>query len=129
MVRLEVTFETGAVVSSFRALRGALNTELERALRATGRAVATEARQSHSYRDRTGNLTRSIKALPPTGTFTADTLSGGVTATTRYARYVEEGTTRMRAYQYLGTAVFLQQTETQQRFTTALESALRTARF
>lgn len=129
MLTLQVAFETQAVVDAFRALRGSLNSELEKALRATSRAVASEAKNSHSYNDRTGNLTRSIKALPTSGTFTADTLSGGATATTRYARYVEEGTSRMRAYQYLSTAVFLQRDETQARFDGALEAAVRRAGF
>lgn len=129
MLALHVDLETRAVVDAFRALRHGLNSELEKALRATGQAVAAEARSSHSYIDRTGRLTASIRALPVTGSFTADTLTGGVTATTRYARYVEEGTPRARAYQYLSTAVFLQREDTARRVEDALEAAVRGAGF
>lgn len=129
MLGVEVTFETKAVVDAFRALRPALNNELEKAVRATGRAVAREAKRNHAYTDRTGDLTRSIKALPVTGTFTADTLSGGATATTPYAGYVEEGTERMRARPYLSTAYTMELPETVERFQTAVEAAVRRAGF
>ena len=98
--------------------------ELERAVRTTSREVSREAKRSHSYQDRTRRLTRSIAPLPTTGRFLQDSLEGGVTATMRYASYVEEGTTRARAYQYLGTAWLMQRDDSEQRVEDALEAAL-----
>lgn len=107
-----------------RTLRRELNDELERAVRTTSREVSREAKRSHSYQDRTGRLTRSIAPLPTMGRFLQDSLEGGVTATRRYASYVEEGTTRARAYQYLGTAWLMQRDDSEQRVEDALEAAL-----
>lgn len=107
-----------------RTLRRELNDELERAVRTTSREVSREAKRSHSYQDRTGRLTKSIAPLPTVGRFSAGTLEGGVTATRRYASYVEEGTTRARAFQYLSTAYVLQREETERRVQDALEAAL-----
>lgn len=112
---------------SVRTLRRSLNDELERAVRETGRALRDEAKRSHSYQDRTGTLTRSIAVLPTHGTFTADTLEGGVIARAPYASFVEEGTPRIRAYEYLGTALVLQRDETHAALDDALERALRRA--
>lgn len=109
----------------FRALRRALDDEMERAVRTTGRALRDEARRSHSYNDRTGTLTRSIAAIPPRGRFSNDTLDGGVVATAPYASFVEDGTSRMRAYQYLGAAWDLQRDETERRVEDAVEAAVR----
>lgn len=110
---------------SAKKLRESLDREMRAAMVATGRALAAEAKRSHSYQDRTGKLTRSIRALPVNGRFLAGALDGGVIATMRYASYVEDGTTRARAYQYLSTAYVLQRTETEQRFNEALEAPLR----
>lgn len=108
-----------------RTLRRSLNDEMEKAVRGTGRALRDEAKRSHSYTDRTGFLTRSLAALPTSGRFSDDTLEGGVIDTAPYALYVEEGTSRMRAYQYLGGAWDLQRTETEQRIEDAVEAAVR----
>ncbi len=112
---------------AMRRLPRALDDELERAVRRTAREVAQEAKRSHSYIDRTGYLTRSIAAQETFGQFRDDTLEGAVTATAPYASYVEEGTTRARAYQYLGTAWLLQRDETEARMQDALEEAARRA--
>jgi len=110
---------------SAKKLRESLDREMRAAMVATGRALAAEAKRSHSYQDRTGKLTRSIRALPVNGRFLAGALDGGVIATMRYASYVEDGTTRARAYQYLSTAYFLQRDETEKRFNDAIENAHR----
>lgn len=112
---------------ALRKLPRALDDELERALRRTSREVAKEAKNSHGYQDRTGRLTRSITSYENSGTFSAGTLSGLVGASMPYASYVEEGTTRARAFRYLGTAWLLQREETEERLNDALEAALRRA--
>lgn len=108
-------------------LESALDAAVERAVRATSREVAKEAKGSHSYIDRTGRLTRSITSYEPVGKFTEDSLEGLVGAPTPYASYVESGTRRSRAYQYLGTAWLMQRAETDQRMEDALEDAVRRA--
>ncbi len=113
-----------AVRASFRTLGRALDDELERAVRTTSRAIRDEAKSSHSYTDRTGRLTRSIVAAPTSGRFTQDNLEGAVVATMPYASFVEEGTTRARAFEYLGTAWTLQRDEAQANIEDALERAL-----
>lgn len=110
---------------AFARLPGVLDDELERAVRDVSRAVVREVRQSHTYRNRTGRLTRSLLAYEPVGTFSGGTLEGMVGARTHYASYVEDGTTRMRAFQYLGTAWTMQLGATEARINDALERALR----
>lgn len=127
---LSVTFDAsgfGALRRALRKLPHALDDELEKALRRTSREVAREAKNSHGYQDRTGRLTRSITSYENTGTWSAGTLTGLVGATMPYASYVEEGTTRARAFRYLGAAWLLQREETERRINDALEAALRRA--
>ncbi len=112
-----------------RSLRRTLNDELERAVRETSRGIRDEAKRSHSYQDRTGTLTRSIVMESTSGTFTRDTLEGGVIARAPYASFIEEGTvvdgtTRIRPYEYLATALVLQRDEIQANLDDALEKAL-----
>lgn len=51
---------------------------------------AAEARRAHRYKDRTGNLTRSIKAETPHQT--TNGAEGAIVASAKYASFVEEGT-------------------------------------
>ena len=124
MISLAAELDLAPLRDSMRALRRELNDELERAIRTTSREVSREAKRSHTYQNRTGRLTRSIGPLPTVGRFTADTLEGGVTATMRYASYVDEGTARARAYQYLGTAWLMQREDSERRVEDALEAAV-----
>jgi len=61
--------------------------------------AARHARAEHPYTDRTGNLTASIEALP--ARYVGEHVEGGVVAGMDYASYVDEGTTRARAYPYM----------------------------
>lgn len=127
---LSLTFDASGLDAFRRGLRrlpSALDDELERALRQSTRAIAREARQRHEYTDRTGRLTRSITSYENDGTWSAGTLSGLVGASQHYASYVEEGTTRMRAYRYLGNAWVNTFHDTEERVNDALERALRRA--
>lgn len=108
-------------------LGAVLDDVLERAVRATAREVAKEAKTSHGYQDRTGRLTRSITHYEPVGKFTDGSLEGMVGATMPYASFVEDGTSRSRAFKYLGTAWLLQRDETERRMEDALEDAVRRA--
>lgn len=64
--------------------------------------VAQYARAEHPYTDRTGNLTASIEALP--ARYVGEHVEGGVVAGMDYASYVNEGTSRARAYPYMDPA-------------------------
>jgi len=121
---ISIELDIRAVRASFRALGRSIDDELERAVRAISRDVRDEAKQRHTYTDRTGTLTRSIRAEQPTGRFTQDSLEGSVVAWTPYASYVEDGTTRARAYQYLGTAWAMRRDDAQATIDDALERAL-----
>lgn len=67
----------------------------------SARVIAESARQVHEFRNRTGDLERSIRAERPHGRFMRDTLGTEVVATMHYASYVEQGTSRMRSRPYL----------------------------
>lgn len=121
---LVTEFDVGAWKDGAKALGRALNTEVGAAVNATARAMRDEAKNSHSYQDRTGRLTESIHTEPRTGTFLGGDLEGTVIANTHYAGYVEEGTERMRAYEYLGTAAELRGDEFRERVEDALEAAI-----
>lgn len=112
---------------SVHRLGAVLDDVIERAVRATAREVAKEAKSSHGYRDRTGRLTRSITHYEPVGEFSDGSLEGIVGATMPYASFVEDGTSRSRASRYLGTAWLLQRDETDRRMEDALESAVQRA--
>lgn len=123
LTMIDVSLDLQPWRDSLRTLRRSLNDELERAVRGVSRALRDEAKASHSYQDRTGTLTRSIVVAPTHGTFTQDTLEGGVIANAHYASYVEDGTSRARAYEYLGSALALQRDEVQANLDDALERA------
>lgn len=127
--RLDV--DTRGLTRSLRALPRALDVEVEACLRKGGRLVAAQARRTHTYVDRTGDLTRSILPVAPTGRFTDDTLYGGVGAIMYYASYVEDGTRHMRkigGYQYLRLAQRACWAEVEALQERALEAAIRRVR-
>lgn len=124
MISIGIEFDPGAWRDGLRRLRAGVDDGLERAIRATSRAVRDEAKRSHTYQDRTGRLTRSIVVRPTGGTFSRGTLEGGVVATMPYASYVEDGTSRSRAFQYLGTAWILRRDDAERRVQDALEAAV-----
>lgn len=113
-----------AVEEMCRAAERLLDNELRVAVQAASRLVRDEARRNHTYTDRTGDLTRSIALIPATGRATDGDLSGGVTATMRYASYVEDGTSRSRAFQYLGTAYLLNQSDIFRLWEDAVDNAI-----
>lgn len=101
MISLQFEFDTREVRDAFASLASGLDEALEGAVRAGAAVVVQQAKSQHSYRDRTGRLTRSIRAYAPRGRFTRGTLAVEIIADTPYASYVERGTSRSRAYPYL----------------------------
>lgn len=63
---------------------------------------AQEAKATHRYTDRTGNLTASIRAVP--GVYARTGSDGDIVATMPYASYVENGTYRSRPYPFMAQA-------------------------
>lgn len=129
-MKVAFEFDPSALVRGLQRLPHALDIELERCLRKAGRVIATEARVSHDYTDRTGRLTRSIRPMATTGRFTDNDLDGGAGAIAPYAGYVEEGTERMHihgGYRFLRLAAFRKYREVEGLFQDAVESAVRRA--
>jgi len=104
-----------------RELRVALDDELEGAAREGAQLIAFAARADHPYTDRTGTLTRSIRAYAPRGSFLRDTLRADVIARTPYAGYVE----RRVAFAYLGPAAERSEGRLGHHLHDALEAAVR----
>lgn len=65
-----------------------------------GEAVAVGAQTAHPWRNRTGRLERSIGHGAASGSLRSG-YRVDVTARTRYASYLENGTSRMPPYPYL----------------------------
>lgn len=84
-----VTIDTQALSSECDALLD----EIERAsfagLDAAARATALEARSSHWYRNRTGDLESSTRAVNAEGDLWSDSANSAVAATEPYASYVD----------------------------------------
>lgn len=68
------------------------------------RVVAEQAAAVHPYTNRTGNLQRRTQAGRVTGRASRGMVRVDVLGDTRYGSFVEEGTSRNRAYPYLAPA-------------------------
>ena len=90
----KVQFPGGLAESLNRKMKAYAVQYIQRA----ARNAAKYAKDNHPYQDRTGNLTRSIQSVP--------TAEGAyLSARTRYAGYVEYGTSRNKEYPYLRPAI------------------------
>ena len=118
MMELRLRLDVDGVESEARSFLSFLDAELNEAMRLSGRVVAEEARSSHSFRNRTGDLEDSIRGLRATGRATEGTLSGGAEAVMPYASYVEQWS------EYLGTAFVLRSDEIDRRRDDAVENAV-----
>lgn len=125
MISLGFEFDTRSLRESLAGLPNALDDALEGALRQSAAAVVHSAKAEHAYTDRTGRLTRSIRAYAPRGRFSRDTLRVEIVAATDYASYVERGTTRSRPYAFLGPAAERNTDRIEHHAHDALEAALR----
>jgi hypothetical protein len=88
---VRVELDVDGIQLAVQRIRAELARTLPKALQRAGDLVAESARREHAYRDRTGNLTRSIYADP------AQTAGNGavfvdVAANADYAAFVEHGT-------------------------------------
>jgi hypothetical protein len=68
------------------------------------RVVAEQAAAVHPYTNRTGNLQRRTQAGRVVGRASRGLVRVDVLGDTRYGSFVEEGTSRNRAYPYLAPA-------------------------
>jgi hypothetical protein len=84
-VNLEASIEEG-----WAKMRAALADGIKLAVQNAVREGAQEARQVHRYKDRSGNLTRSIRGTLVS--YDRDGAVGEIAADAKYASFVEEGT-------------------------------------
>lgn len=84
-------------------LEAALTEELAAGLERAGEMVASEARANHDYENRTGTLQERTMVGGPVTT-TTNRVSVPIVADTRYASYIENGTSRIRPRRFLAKA-------------------------
>jgi hypothetical protein len=88
MITLDVDFTPWR--TGLAALRDGLDEALDDAACDGAEAVAHAARADHPYTDRSGTLTRSVRAYAPRGSFSRDTLRVEVVARAPYASHLED---------------------------------------
>lgn len=86
-----------------------------------GRTVREEMIHTHTFRNRTGRLERSMGYTVEA--WTASTIQINVFALAPYARAVEEGTSRSRPYPYFWQVFYKHLTELYRRLQAAVDSA------
>lgn len=84
-------------------LEGALAEELAAGMERAGEMVAAEARNTHDYENRTGTLEERTMVGGPVTT-TANHVTVLIVADTRYASFIEDGTSRIRPRRFLAKA-------------------------
>lgn len=85
-------------------LLAGLEQEMPQGVTDAAKIVADEAAASHPYTNRTGTLQQRTVPGVTTGRFSDDTLEGEALGDTPYGGYVEEGTSRARAFPFLAPA-------------------------
>jgi hypothetical protein len=75
------------------------------------RVVAEQAAAVHPYTNRTGNLQRRTQAGRVVGRASRGLVRDDVLGDTRYGSFVEEGTSRNRAYPYLAPAWLVRESD------------------
>ncbi|MDO9016558.1 MAG: hypothetical protein Q8S73_26525 [Deltaproteobacteria bacterium] len=115
---IEFRLDLNGLEEEARSFLRYLDAEMNEAMRLSGRAIAEEARASHSFQNQTGDLEDSIRGLRVTGRATDGTLAGGAEAVMPYASYVEAWS------EYLGTAFVLRSDEIDRRRDDAVENAV-----
>ena len=113
----------GSIDLLARAVDGFASRGMERA----GELVAENAQQHHTFTNRTGKLERNILAREPRGSALAGTLSVEVVGARPYGSFVEDGTSRNRAYPYLRPAFARTEEEIASEVDRALQEAARAA--
>lgn len=98
-----------------RALDGlleGLDVELPEAVTACAKLTADEAARQHAYTSRSGDLEKRTVPGMTSGTFSQGTLRGEALGDTPYGKFVDEGTTRMKARPFLKPAADRKEAET-----------------
>lgn len=86
------------------ALLAAIDEEVDRGALEGARVVAEQAATVHPYTNRTGTLQRRTQAGTVSGRASRGKVSVDVLGDTPYGGFVEDGTSRSRAYPYLAPA-------------------------
>lgn len=87
---LAVSMQLVGVEEAAARLKTSIDDGMQTVFRDAGLMIAGSAKSQHRFQNQTGDLERSIKSNPPRGTFSNNTLSVTVSATTYYAKFVEE---------------------------------------
>lgn len=120
-----------AVIEGFdEALDGllaGLDQEMSEAVSNASKIVADEAAAVHPYENRTGDLEKFTVPGVTSGSFSADNLSGEAIGDTPYGKFVDEGTTRMKARPFLKPAADRREAETAQAIEHGAERAAQRA--
>lgn len=88
MLAVGLRLDTAALDASCERLLADFERATEEALTFAAERVATQARTSHPYRNRTGDLESSTHAEGPSGSVWDDSLRTWVVASEEYASYV-----------------------------------------
>ena len=118
---LKVTLS--GVDAAFSALEGAISSELPKGLWAVTEMVAAEARISHPWINRTGDLEASIEGSEAAGSFFDDTLIASVDALMPYGSFLED----RDEFAYLGPAWDRKEPEAERLIDTSLSNAVHEA--
>lgn len=86
------------------ALLAGLDVELPESVTECAKLTADEAARNHPYTNRTGALQQRTVPGETSGTFSQGTLHGEALGDTPYGKFVDEGTSRSRAYPFLAPA-------------------------
>ena len=89
---------------AFEELLAGLDAEMPEAVTACAKLTADEAARSHPYVNRSRQLETHTVPGVTDGVFSAGTLHGEAVGDTPYARFVDEGTPRARAFPFLAPA-------------------------
>lgn len=100
--------DASQLAAQFRRVEVELERAVPQALMLLSQLVASRAKGTRLFRDRTGNLRASIRQGPVRGSlasgFRVDVIAGGVGGV-RYARWVHDGTRRTRPRQFMTQAL------------------------
>lgn len=124
--------EAAALAAQLSRVEAELGRSIPQALTLVAHMVATRARSTRLFRDRTGNLRNSIRPGRVSGSlasgFRVETLAGG-TSGVAYAFFVHEGTSRMRARPFMAEAMEASREDAQRVIEQAVDLALQRAGF
>lgn len=90
MLPISLSLDLDSVLAASDRLRHALNNQMAVAMQTVSDDVAEEARQGHTFQNRSGDLQGSIRVTEVEGNYLLGTLRGGVEADMEYAEFVEE---------------------------------------